>query len=401
MEIVEKELRGCFDYFWNESNHEEGSLGYGIVRDSTDEKQKDFGSIAATGFGLAGYAIGVEKGYVSYEEAYKRSLLTLKTFYQMENINGFFYHFVHLKDGKRYGKCEASVVDTSLFLAGAIVVAEYFKGEIKDIFEKIYERIDWDWYVWKEKNQFHMGYFPEMGGFTEAKWDHYAEQFLMYVLSAASKTHPLDGKIFYDFERWHCKYKDYEYIRSGPNAIFVYQFSHAFLDFRNTKDKDGVDWFLNSVNATYAHRQYCIDNEENSKTYSDVSFGLSACHYKKGYTGGFGAKPFGHRIEAKKNDNDGTIPLYGAIGSIAFTPEISIKAMEHYYTFKELWGKYGFKESYNLDEEPPYFDDLYLGIDKGISMLQIANYENEFVWKYFMKNEYIIDGCNKIGISKH
>ncbi len=393
-DLLAKEMKGCFDYFWEEANPKNG-----IVRDNTDERLKDFGSIAATGFALAAYVVGVEKGYVSYDEAYERACNTLKAHSEFETKNGFFYHFMHLKDGSRYNNCEASIIDTAILLCGMIVCSEYFGGEITDMFEAIYEKVNWDWLLNKDTNRFYMGYQENRGGIIPVDWNHYAEQFIMYFLGVGSPTHSVDPSIFYSFERWKVNYGGHEYIRSGPNSLFVYQFSHAFIDFRNTVDLEGVDWFQNSVNATLAHRQYCIDNKENSKTYSKDSWGLSACHFKHGYSGGFGAEPYGEpgALETH-NTNDGTIAVYAAISSITFTPEHSISAMKNFARYDELCGKYGFKESYNLDETPEYFDPLYLGIDKGITLLQIANYENGLIWKYFMKNKHIQKAMELIGI---
>ena len=76
--------------------------------------------------------------------------------------------------------------------------------------------------------------------------------------------------------------------------------------------------------------------------------------------------------------------------------------MEYYYnTFPELWGKYGFKDGYNLDNNKLWFAKEYIGIDKGIEILMIENYLNGTIWKYFMKNQYVKDGLKKLGFTKN
>jgi hypothetical protein len=219
----------------------------------------------------------------------------------------------------------------------------------------------------------------------------------MCILGAGSKTFPANPETLYAFRRPTAKYKGFKYIRTAGNSLFVHQFSHAFIDFRGKKDMQGTDWFKNSVQASLGHRQYCIDNPENSKTYSANSWGLSASHSKYGYTGAFGALPVDKVADLK---NDGTIALYAAPSSIVFTPKESLAVLKHYGTIPKLWGRYGLVDSYNLDEEPPYFDPYFLGLDKGITLAMFANYENEFVWKYFMKNEYVKRGLKAVGIQK-
>jgi len=117
-----------------------------------------------------------------------------------------------------------------------------------------------------------------------------------------------------------------------------------------------------------------------------------------GYSGGYGASP---SIEDLDKQNDGTVSPCGAAGSIVFTPELSIQALEHYYNnFPKLWGKYGFKDAYNLDSGKPWYAKEYIGIDKGISMLMIENYLTGLIWKYFMKNQYVKEGLKKLNLVK-
>lgn len=100
--------------------------------------------------------------------------------------------------------------------------------------------------------------------------------------------------------------------------------------------------------------------------------------------------------------NDGTISPSGAAGSIVFTPELSIKALTHYYKhFPKLWGRYGFKDAYNLDYgKKPWYAKECIGIDKGISMIMIENYLTGLIWKYFMKNEFVQKGLEKLNITQ-
>lgn len=101
-----------------------------------------------------------------------------------------------------------------------------------------------------------------------------------------------------------------------------------------------------------------------------------------------------------EKENDGTISPSGAAGSIVFTPEHSIKALENYYNnFPKLWGKYGFKDAYNLEMPKPWYAKEFIGIDKEISMIMIENYLSGLIWEYFMKNKYVIEGLKKLEFS--
>ncbi len=395
--IIKKELRKSYNFFINEANTDKKSDGYGLIRDKTI-LDTNISSIASVGYGLAALIIGIEHKWINYKKAYERANGTLDTFIKnVEGKNGFYYHFVNMKNGKREWNCEISIIDTAIFICGVITVGEYFGGIIKQKAEILYKKINWEWYRNKTTNYFYMGYTPEKGFW--GNWDMYAEQLMLYVLGVSSPTYPINKDMYYDFERKRTNYKEIkDIIYTYFGTLFTYQFSHAWINFMNLKDNKGVDWFNNSIKATKANRQYCIDNKNKFKTYGENSWGLTACLSPKGYCT-FGAEPC--EIDLNK-ENDGTVTPCGAIGSIVFTPKESIKAMEYFYNnFPKLWGKYGFKDAYNLEKNKPWFANEYIGINKGIEILMIENYLNGTIWKYFMKNEYIKEGLNKLGLIKN
>jgi len=245
----------------------------------------------------------------------------------------------------------------------------------------------------KKSKDFYMGYKPEKGFWGQ--WDMYAEQLMLYVLGAGSPTHPIHPKMYYDLEKKKTNYKEIkDIIFTYCGTLFTYQYSHAWIDFKNIEDREGINWFENSIKATLANRQYCIDNSHKFKTYNENSWGLTACIGPNGYTGGYGAMP---ALTDLEKENDGTVAINGAVGSIIFTPKLSIKALENYYNnYPKLWGKYGFKDAYNLENDTEWYSKEYIGIDKGISMIMIENYFTGLIWKYLMKNEYIIKGLKKL-----
>lgn len=395
--LILKELKKSYNFFIKEANLNKNSKGYGLVRDKT-LLANHIASIASVGYALGALVIGVEHKWLKYDKAYNRANRTLDTFINsVEGKNGFYYHFVNMETGKREWNCELSIIDTGIFICGAITAGEYFGGEVKEKAEELYKRINWEWYRNKDTNYFYMGYSPEKGFW--GKWDMYAEQLMLYVLGVSSPTFPIDKSMYYEFIRERSNDKDIkDIIYTYCGTLFTYQFSHAWIDFRNKKDLDGIDWFENSIKATKANREYCMDNMKNYKTYGPNSWGLTACLGPKGYSGGYGAKPCKTDLEI---ENDGTVTPCGAIGSIVFTPKESIEAMEYFYnTFPKLWGKYGFKDGYNLDGSKPWFAQEYIGIDKGIEISMLENYLNGTIWKYFMKNKYVQEGLEKLGICK-
>ena len=127
-----------------------------------------------------------------------------------------------------------------------------------------------------------MGYTPENGFWGH--WDMYAEQLIMYILGVSSPTFPINKEMYYQFKRKTDDYKGIkDIIYTYCGTLFTYQFSHAWIDFRNIYDKNNINWFENSIRATKANRQYCIDNMSKFNTYNENSWGLTAGLSPKGY----------------------------------------------------------------------------------------------------------------------
>ncbi len=395
--LLLKELNKSYKFFIEEANLKLESKGYGLIRDK-DMYADEIASIASVGYGLAALIIGVKRKWITHKKAYERASRTIDTFLNnVEEKNGFYYHFVNINTGKREWNCEISIIDTAIFICGAIVVGEFFQGEVKEKAEELYKRINWEWYRNKENNYFYMGYKPEIGFWGQ--WDMYAEQLILYVLGVASPTFPINKQMYIDMQKPRGDFgeiKDIIYTYCG--TLFTYQFSHAWIDFKGRKDKDGIDWFENSKKATLANRNYCIEKAIRFKTFGENSWGLTACLGPNGYSGGYGAKPCMANIEEQ---NDGTVSPCGAAGSIVFTPNYSIKALEYFYNkFPKIWGKYGFKDGYNLEKGEWYSKEV-IGIDKGISMIMIENYLSQTIWHYFMKNDYVQKGLDVLGINEN
>ena len=225
-----------------------------------------------------------------------------------------------------------------------------------------------------------MGWTPE-SGFLWYYWDSYSEAMILYALAIGSPTHPISKDSWFEWARPVDSYSGYEVVYCYTGSIFTYQYSHAWIDFRSLYDKNGVNYYSNSVNAVKANQEFCLDNSARYKAYGEDSWGLSASLGPEGYKG-YGAKP-GEAL------NDGTIAPYGMAASIVFDWERSLRGIRDVYEKHNrfLYGKYGFKDAFNLDRN--WWADEYLGIDVGITALMIENCRTGLVWDRFMKLEPI------------
>ena len=101
-------------------------------------------SIAAVGFGLVALVTAVKHNWISKEEAYQKADGTLNTFLNnIESKEGFFYHFINRSTGAREWNSEISIIDTGIFICGAITVGEFFGKGVQEKADKVYRRINW------------------------------------------------------------------------------------------------------------------------------------------------------------------------------------------------------------------------------------------------------------------
>ena len=422
-----------FQFFWDTTNELNG-----LTPDRYPSRP--FSSIASVGFALTAYPIGVENGWVSRTQAVDRTLVTLQFFRDLKQgpqaqgtggYKGFYYHFLDMQSGHRWGKwVELSTVDTTLLLGGVLFAQSYYdrddprETKIRELADEIYRRVDWTWFQ-QRKPLVSMGWHPERG-FIDHDWKGYNEAMLLYVLALGSPTHPVQPDAWtawtatYD-ESWGV-YQGQEYLSFAPH--FGHQYSHVWIDFRGIRDEytknRGIDYFENSRRATYAQRAYAIENPMQWKDYGEDIWGLTASdgpqHTTQEYKGE--QRKFRHYSARGAGlfdmFDDGTIAPTAAIASLPFAPEIVIPATEAMFERygEHLYSSYGFLDAFNpsFDYDVPlktgrvvpgggWVASDYIGIDQGPILAMIANYRNEFVWKVMKRNKYIRTGLERAGFT--
>ena len=76
--LMERELRGCFDFFWKEWNSDLNSPTYGMTNgDYVGLNKYSPIPVESQGFYFAAIVIGVERGWITREEGERRILITL------------------------------------------------------------------------------------------------------------------------------------------------------------------------------------------------------------------------------------------------------------------------------------------------------------------------------------
>ncbi|WP_313539936.1 glucoamylase family protein [Sphingomonas sp.] len=417
-----------FRYFWDTTDPETG-----LAPDRWPTPS--FASIAAVGFALTAYPIGVTNGWITRDQARTRTLATLRFFAtapqgdgqsDASGYKGFFYHFLGTTKGRRFARAELSTIDTALLLGGVLFAQSWFdaddpqEAEIRSLADQLYAAVDWSW-ITPRPPFVSMGWHPE-SGFIPSDWNIYNEGLLLYVLALGSPSHPLPPETWTAWTarfdaQWSDKWGE-PHLHFAP--LFIHQYSHCWIDFRGIRDPymaaKGIDYFENSRRAVRAQRNYAIANPGGWTGYGGDVWGLTACDGPgdfKQRLAGREREFFSYSARGPDDRDDGTLAPTAAAASIAFEPELAGRAMAtmHARYGRGIYGRYGFLDSFNptlTRAEKPlkhgkivpgigWVDGDHLGIDQGPILLMIENLRSGLVWEVMHRNPHIRRGLQRAG----
>jgi hypothetical protein len=417
---LDKLQRETFCYFVDEAN-----AGNGLIADKTSPGAP--ASIAAVGLALSSYPIGVTRGFMTREDAVRRTLATLRFFDGSSQGNhpdatgyrGFYYHFLDMHSGKRVWACELSTVDTSFLIAGMLTAAAYFLGdtederEIRDLADKLYRRVDWQW-AQNDGVTVSQGWKPE-SGFLPYRWQGYDEAMFLYLLGLGSPTFPLPPESYAAWTstfQWRRIYGN-DLVHSGP--LFTHQISHLWFDLRGLRDAymrdKGIDYFENSRRATQVQQRYAIDNPHGFSDYSARCWGISASDGPGPDTIDVGGRRrvfFDYLARGVPDGpDDGTIAPWAVVASLPFAPDIVLPTLDYFINHVDLKtaNRCGFKATFNPTHPDRsrnpfgWVSSWQYGLNQGPIVMMIENYRSGLLWRLMRSCPHAVRGLRRAGFS--
>jgi hypothetical protein len=404
--------RAAFSYLIDYANAESG-----LVADTS--RQGSPCSIAVVGFALSCYPIAVQNGWLSRADAASRTLKILRFFSRSAQSNaadatgykGFYYHFLDMQTGKRVWKCELSLIDTALLIAGILVAGCYFDGsgesEIRELADALYRRVDWRW-AQNGAPGLSQGWKPECG-FLHYGWEGYNEATILYVLGLGSPTFPLTPG---GYERWGLTYQwenllGRDVLYSGP--LFTHLFSHAWIDFHGIRDafmrEKSSDYFENTKNAIAIHREYGERNPYGFMAYSRDFWGITA---GDGPTApeirenGKDRRFFGYMSRgAPYGPDDGTIAPWAMLATLPFASEPAMGGTRRLLnSYPQVCSRDRFSSGFNPTLQGGsggWLSEGWYGLDQGLLVMSIENHRTGMIWEIMRGCTYIRDGLKGAG----
>ena len=371
-----------FSYFWDYAHP---SCGLARERLGSGNTVTAGGS----GFGIMTIPMAVERGFITRAESAARMRTIVEFLEGADRFHGAWPHWLDGNTGKviPFSATDngGDLVETAFLIQGLLTAAQYFdrtdEADIRDGIKSLWETVEWDWYTRGGQKVLYWHWSPNQGWVKDMQIKGWNEALIVYVLGAASPTHPISREVY-----------DQGWASGGAmtpgmaGPLFFAHYSFLGLDPRNLKDAYADYWQQNVAQALYNY-QYCVRNSRRHAGYGEACWGLTASDYPKGYT-----------ASSPSNDK-GTIAPTAALASFPYTPEESLKALRYFYYVlgDRLWGTYGFKDAFCLDV--CWFANSYIAIDQGPIAVMIENYRTGLLWDLFMRDTDVQSGLDKLGFS--
>ena len=397
-EFLDMVQRATFRYFWDYAHPVSG-----LARERLGSGETV--TIGGSGFGVMSLLVGIERDFIKREQGVERMLKILNFLNtQADRFHGAFPHWMNGTTGavipfSQYDN-GGDLVETSFMIQGLLTARQYFdqnnaqEVQIRNLITQIWESVEWDWYRRASfSNYLYWHWSPNYGWQMNFKLVGYNETMITYLLAIASPTHSVPASLYYSgwasSNNYYLNQTYYGYklwvgdSYGGP--LFFAHYSFLGFDPRNIRD-NYCNYFLNNRNHTLINRAYCIANPLGHTGYGPDTWGLTASD-----------NPWGYSAHEPYTNDNGTIAPTAALSSMPYTPEESISALKNFYRtyYGNLWGEYGFKDAFNLNQN--WFANSYISIDQGPIIVMIENYRSGLLWENFMANPEIQPMLDSIG----
>ncbi len=397
-----------FQYFWDGAEPNSGMACERIHIDGVyPENDINIVTSGGTGFGLMAIIVGVERGFITRDQAYTRFSRIIDFLEKSDRFHGAWPHWIDGETGKVKPFSQkdngADIVETAYLIQGLLAVKQYYSNgnekekELASKIDNLWREVEWSWFTRGGENVLYWHWSPDYEWEINFAVRGYNECLILYILAASSPTFPVSAEVYHQGWARSGEIKTssgkYGYILTlkhngaeeygGP--LFWAHYSYLGLDPRNLRDRY-ADYWQQNKNQTLINWKWCAENTKKYSGYSDECWGLTASYSINGYA-----------AHCPGDVNDlGVISPTAALSSFPYTPDQSMKTLKHFYYSlgNKIWGKYGFYDAFS--EENNWYPQRYLAIDQGPAVIMIENFRTGLLWDLFMANEEIQTGLKRL-----
>jgi len=404
--LLDRVQRETFNYFWEGGEPISGGARERIHMDDIyPSDDREVITIGGTGFGIMATLAGVNRGFITRQQAYERLNKLTDWLGKADRFHGAWSHW-YFPTGKTkpFSKYDdgGDLVETAFLAQGLIAARQFFQeGNKKEQalahkMDELWKGVDWTWYT-KGENALYWHWSPNHEWKMNFKVGGYNECTIMYILATASPMHKVAPAAFHETYMRNGDIKSeqtyydlpvvldhYEHDAKAVGPLFWAHYSFLGLNPKDLKDKYGDYWLLNK-NHALIHYKHAIENPYDYEGYSDECWGMTSSYSMTGYSS-----------HSPQNDL-GVITPTAALSSFPYTPEESMKFLRFLYEKNDgkYIGKYGPYDAFSFQSD--WYLPRYLAIDQLPIPVMIENYRSGFVWDLFMSAPEIKEGLRELG----
>lgn len=398
-ELLDKVQSQTLNYFINNSNP---------VSFMTRERDssRDLVTTGGTGFGVMGLLAGVNRNFISRNDALFR-LNGLTDFLQNKanRYHGAFPHWLSGTTGNTIAFSQndngADLVETAFLVQGLLCARQFFdrsdvsETKLRAKIDTICDAVEWNWFQKESKEKtLYWHWSPNKAWMMNMQVRGWNEALIVYVLAASSKNYSITKDV-YDagWARQGGMKNGASYFGKklplGPANGGPLFFSHySFLGINPYGLKDAyANYEEQVINHTAINFEYCKANPKAFFGYSKDCWGLTASDIMNGYAA------------SEPNNDLSVIAPTAALASFPFSPKESMDALNFFY-YKigdRLWSNNGFYDAFSLHNQ--WFANSTLAIDQGPIVVMIENHRSGLLWNLFTSCPEVKAGMRKLGFT--
>ncbi|MBL7763656.1 MAG: beta-glucosidase [Chitinophagaceae bacterium] len=398
-ELLDKVQQQTFKYFWDY-----GHPVSGLARERSNATPETVTS-GGSGFGIMSIPVAINRNFITRTAGLQR-MQTIVSFLKntAQKFHGAFPHWLNGSTGavipfSTYDD-GADLVETSYLMAGLLTVRQYFNSNdvaetaLRADINSLFNAVEWSWFRSNNQNVLYWHWSPNYNWQMNLKIQGWNECLITYIMAASSTTYGIPQSVYKEgFARNGAMQNGGTYYgyplplgASYGGPLFLAHYSFLGVNPYGLSDTY-ANYETQVTNHTKINLEYCKANPANWYGYSGECWGLTASDVPNGYN-------------ANGPTNDiGVISPTAALSSFPYTPVESMQALKFFYYVlgDKLWGEYGFKDAFLLND--PWFAGSYLAIDQGPIIIMIENYRSGLLWDLFMSCPEVKTGMQILGFS--
>ena len=206
-QLLDTIQKQTFDYFWEASDPNSGLARERVHMDNIYPTTPiNTVTTGGSGFGLMAILVGIERQWITREQALDRYLKAITFLETADRFHGAWPHWLNGETGKviPFSKKDngGDLVETSFLIQGLLTVSEYFKNgnqkeqQLVNRIDKLWKEVEWNWYTKNGEDALYWHWSPEYQWEMNFPVGGYNECLIMYVLAAASPTHPIKKSVY-------------------------------------------------------------------------------------------------------------------------------------------------------------------------------------------------------------